>query len=558
MDKNILIGGAAGQGIDTLGDMIGKTLSRKGYYVHVSKDFMSRIRGGHNFNQIRFSNGPIYSHWPDLDCIIALDEATVELHADRLREGGVILCDDSVKAEDDRIIHIPMVEFAKEAGNVRTSGSVAAGALFKIFGESTDEVDEIFQQRFKREIAEVNSLAFRKGYDFVEKRFEVERPEKREQIFIDATNAIALGALAGGVGFFASYPMTPATGIMTKLSRIQTDAKIVVEQVEDEISAINMALGASYAGVRSMTASSGGGYALMVEALSLQGITETPIVVVDVQRPGPATGLPTRTEQADLDFVLFSGHGEFPRMVIAVRNPEDAFYQTARALNLADKYQTQVIILSDQYLADATQTIAPFDFSMVTIERYFMTADELGDEDYKRYKLTDDGISPRIIPGKIENQIVLIDSDEHDEYGHITESAEVRRAMVDKRMKKLEGIRSEVQEPDYFGVDNPETLLLGWGSMYGPIREAVDLLNRDGESVGALIFGDLYPLPTELLNKYSKVAKRLVNVEMNYTGQLARLIRQETGIFMDKSILNYDGRQMDSYTVYKRIKEEVL
>lgn len=558
MDKNILIGGAAGQGIDTLGDMIGKTLSRKGYYVHVSKDFMSRIRGGHNFNQIRFSNGPIYSHWPDLDCIIALDEATVELHADRLREGGVILCDDSVKAEDDRIIHIPMVEFAKEAGNVRTSGSVAAGALFKIFGESTDEVDEIFQQRFKREIAEVNSLAFRKGYDFVEKRFEVERPEKREQIFIDATNAIALGALAGGVGFFASYPMTPATGIMTKLSRIQTDAKIVVEQVEDEISAINMALGASYAGVRSMTASSGGGYALMVEALSLQGITEIPIVVVDVQRPGPATGLPTRTEQADLDFVLFSGHGEFPRMVIAVRNPEDAFYQTARALNLADKYQTQVIILSDQYLADATQTIAPFDFSMVTIERYFMTADELGDEDYKRYKLTDDGISPRIIPGKIENQIVLIDSDEHDEYGHITESAEVRRAMVDKRMKKLEGIRSEVQEPDYFGVDNPETLLLGWGSMYGPIREAVDLLNRDGESVGALIFGDLYPLPTELLNKYSKVAKRLVNVEMNYTGQLARLIRQETGIFMDKSILNYDGRQMDSYTVYKRIKEEVL
>lgn len=558
MDKNILIGGAAGQGIDTLGDMIGKTLSRKGYYVHVSKDFMSRIRGGHNFNQIRFSNGPIYSHWPDLDCIIALDEATVELHADRLREGGVILCDDSVKAEDDRIIHIPMVEFAKEAGNVRTSGSVAAGALFKIFGESTDEVDEIFQQRFKREIAEVNSLAFRKGYDFVEKRFEVERPEKREQIFIDATNAIALGALAGGVGFFASYPMTPATGIMTKLSRIQTDAKIVVEQVEDEISAINMALGASYAGVRSMTASSGGGYALMVEALSLQGITETPIVVVDVQRPGPATGLPTRTEQADLDFVLFSGHGEFPRMVIAVRNPEDAFYQTARALNLADKYQTQVIILSDQYLADATQTIAPFDFSMVTIERYFMTADELGDEDYKRYKLTDDGISPRIIPGKIENQIVLIDSDEHDEYGHITESAEVRRAMVDKRMKKLEGIRSEVQEPDYFGVDNPETLLLGWGSMYGTIREAVDLLNRDGESVGALIFGDLYPLPTELLNKYSKVAKRLVNVEMNYTGQLARLIRQETGIFMDKSILNYDGRQMDSYTVYKRIKEEVL
>lgn len=558
MEKNILIGGAAGLGMDTLGILIGKILCRKGYFIHSTKDFMSRIRGGHNFSQIRFGVEPVYSHWPILDCIIALDKETVEFHAERLTEGGVIICDESIEAEDDRIIHVPMARFAKEVGNNRTAGSVAAGALFKIFGESFDIVEEVFMEKFEKETANSNFEAFKKGYEFVEKVFDLNKPEKRDQIFINSNDAIALGALAGGMGFFASYPMAPSTSIMTKLSMKQDDAKIIVEQVEDEISAINMVLGASYAGVRSMTSTSGGGYALMVEAMSYQGITETPIVVVDVQRSGPATGFPTRTEQADLDFVLFSGHGEYPKMIIAVKNAEDAFYQTTRALNLADKYQVQVIILSDQYLADATQTIPPYDFSRVTIDRHLMNKEELGDEEYKRYKPVENGISPRIMPGKIENALVRVESHEHNEYGHITESAEVRTSMQDKRMRKMEGLINEIQEPDYFGVESPEILLLGWGSMNGPIKEAVNMLNKDGESVGALIFGDLYPFPTRLLKKYSECAKKLVNVEMNSTGQLARLIRQETGVFLDHSILNYNGRQMDSYTVYSRVKEEVL
>ncbi|NLY46068.1 MAG: 2-oxoacid:acceptor oxidoreductase subunit alpha [Tissierella sp.] len=558
MENNILIGGAAGLGIDTLGILIGKILCRKGYFIHSTKDFMSRIRGGHNFTQIRFGVEPVCSHWPLLDCIIALDKETVEFHAERLGEGGVIICDESVEAKDDRIIHLPMARFAKEVGNNRAAGSVAAGALFKIIGESFDIVEEVFMEKFEKETAHSNFEAFKKGYEFVEEVFKINKPKKREQIFINSNDAIALGALAGGIGFFASYPMAPSTSIMTKLSMKQDDAKIIVEQVEDEISAINMVLGASYAGVRSMTSTSGGGYALMVEAMSYQGITETPIVVVDVQRPGPATGFPTRTEQADLDFVLFSGHGEYPKMIIAVKNAEDAFYQTTRAFNLADKYQVQVIILSDQYLADATQTIPPYDFSRVTIERHLMTKEELGNEEYKRYKPVENGISPRIMPGKIENALVRVESHEHNEYGHITESAEVRTSMQDKRMRKMEGLINEIQEPDYFGVESPEILLIGWGSMYGPIKEAVNMLNEDGASVGALIFGDLYPLPTRLLKKYGECAKKLVNVEMNSTGQLARLIRQETGIFLDHSILNYNGRQMDSYTVYSRVKEEVL
>ncbi len=558
MEFNLLIGGAAGQGIDTLGILIEKILCRKGYFIHSNKDYMSRIRGGHNFSQIRFGLEQKHSHWPILQAIIALDKETVEFHAERLADDGVILCDKSIEVKDDRVIHIPMNDFAKEVGNPRTAGSVAAGAIFKIFGETFDIVDEVFSEKFEKETADSNFQAFKKGYDYVDKKFELPKPEKRDQILINSNDAIALGALAGGVGFFASYPMTPATSIMTKLSMKQDDAKIVVEQVEDEISAINMVLGASYAGVRSMTATSGGGYALMVEAMSLQGITEIPIVVVDSQRPGPATGLPTRTEQGDLDFVLFSGHGEYPKMVIAVKNAEDAFYQTARALNIADKYQVQVIILTDQYLTDATHTIPPYDFSRITIDRHIMTKEELGDEEYKRYKPVEDGVSPRIIPGKIEGAVVLIDSDEHNEYGHITESAEVRTSMMDKRMRKMEGVRSEIQEPDYFGVENPEILLLGWGSMYGPIKDAVEMLNKEDISVGALVFGDLYPFPTKLLKKYAEISKKLVNVEMNFTGQLARLIRQELGIFTSHSILDYSGRQMDSYTIYSRVKEEVL
>lgn len=558
MKYTILVGGAAGQGMDTLSVLIEKILKRKGYYIHSHKDYMSRVRGGHNFVQIRFGTEKVYSHWPAVDVIIALDQKTAELHLERLSEKGIILCDESVEVNDSRVMTIPILRFAKEVGNPKTAGAAAVGAVLKIFGETIDVAAEVFDEKFSKEVAEANLEAFKKGYDASQKKFEIEKPQKDNHILINGNDAIALGALAGGINFFSSYPMTPATSIMTRLSMKQADAKIVVEQAEDEISAINMVLGASYAGARAMTATSGGGYALMVEAMSLQGITEIPIVVVDSQRPGPATGLPTRTEQGDLDFVLFSGHGEYPKMVMAVRHPEDAFYQTARALNIADKYQTQVIILTDEYLADATQTVVPFDFSKVTIERHILNKEDLGSEEYKRYKLTESGVSPRLIPGKIEDVTVLIDSDEHTEEGHITESAEVRTAMMDKRMKKLQGIASEIQEPDYFGAETPEVLLIGWGSMYGPIREAVELLQKDNVSIGALIFGDIYPLPTKLLEKYTASAKKLVNVEMNYKGQLARLIRQETGIKMDCSILNYDGRQMDASAVYIRVKKEVL
>jgi 2-oxoglutarate/2-oxoacid ferredoxin oxidoreductase subunit alpha len=558
MKYNVLIGGAAGLGMDTISILVEKILKRKGYYVYSNKDYMSRVRGGHNFIQVRFGTEPIFSHWPELDAIIALDKETVELHIESIKDSGVIICDEALEVEGNKIIKVPLNKIAAEVKNPMTSGSVAAGALLKIFGQSLELVEEIFKEKFEKESAESNYLAFKKGYEYAEKRFDIKTTRKDNRIFINGNAAIAMGALAGGVAFYASYPMTPATSIMTQLSMRQDDAGIVVEQVEDEIAAINMALGAAYAGVRAMTGTSGGGFALMVEALSLQGIMELPLVVVNSQRPGPSTGMATRTEQSDLDFVLTAGHGEFPRMVLAVRNPEDAFYQTARALNLADKYQVLVIILTDQYLADTAQTIQPFDFSKISIDRYLTEAEELQEERYKRYKLTDSGVSPRIIPGKIPGKVMMSDSHEHNEYGHISEDIKIRNAMMQKRMKKLESLTPEIQEPDYFGADEPEILLIGWGSMQGPLRDTIEILGHENLSIGALVFGDLYPLPTKLLKEYTGIAKKLINVEQNFTGQLARLIRQETGIFMTGSILNYDGRQLDSYTICSRIKKEVL
>lgn len=559
MKYNILIGGSAGLGMDTFSALLEKILKREGYYIHSIKDYMSRVRGGHNFMQIRFGTEPINSHWPDLDLIVAFDDNAIKLHRDRLKKDGVILSDNNEGKEDIRNIDIPMRKIAREIGKPLVFGSVAMGAVLKIFGISSDRVKEVFEERFQNEILEANIEALNRGYGLVEKRFDVEKPLDDESILINGNTAIALGALAGGVSFYSAYPMTPSTSIMTYLSTKQDDAGIVVEQAEDEIAAINMALGASYAGIRSMTGTSGGGFSLMTETLGLVGITETPLVAVNVMRPGPATGLPTRTEQSDLNFVLTASHGEIPRMVIALRDPEDAFYQTVRALNLADKYQMLVIILNDQYLADCSQTIKPYDFENLSINRYIAEEEYLKEENkYLRYKITDNGISPRIIPGKHEGHTVLVDSDEHNEHGHITESAEVRMNMMEKRMKRLELLMDDIQEPKYIGDEKSETLLVGWGSTYGPLKEAVELLQEDGLSIGALVFGDIYPLPKKLIEKYSSTAKKVVNVEQNYTGQLAKLIRQETGIDFDGSILKYDGRQISSFEIYSKVKGEII
>jgi 2-oxoglutarate ferredoxin oxidoreductase subunit alpha len=552
---NILIGGSAGQGMDTISSIFERILKKSGYYFHSSKDYMSRVRGGHNFIQIRFGDEEINSHFLDLDVIVALDKNTIDYHINRLNTKGIIICDETIKMEENRLLIVPMKRIAQEAGNPKVFGTAAVGALTELFGIEFNNIESLFSKKWDEKIIDANIKAFKKGKETSKKFFNLPKGQVDKHIMINGNEAIALGALAGGLDFYSAYPMTPATSIMTYLSKKQDDAGIIVEQVEDEISAINMALGASYAGARAATGSSGGGVSLMVEAIGLSSITETPILLIDSQRPGPATGLPTRTEQSDLSFLLTASHGEGPRMVLAVRNTTDAFYSTARALNLAEKYQMPVILLTDQYLADTVTVTEEFDFNNIKIERYISGSEALEEDgSYKRYKITETGISPRIIPGKYEGAVVLIDSDEHTEASQITESAEVRNAQMDKRMKKLELLKEELLEPEYFGTEVPEILLLGWGSMYGPLKEAVSMLLNENIYAGALVFGDLFPLPTKLLEKYSASAKKIINVEQNFNGQLAKLIRMETGIGTTDSILKYDGRQLSSQDIYSKVK----
>jgi 2-oxoglutarate ferredoxin oxidoreductase subunit alpha len=390
----------------------------------------------------------------------------------------------------------------------------------------------------------------------VEPKISIAKPQKDSKILINGNQAIALGALAAGCKFYSAYPMTPSTSIMNYLASKMDEAKVVVEQAEDEIAAINMAIGASYAGVRAMTGSSGGGFALKVEALGLSGMMEIPLVIAEVQRPGPTTGFPTRTEQSDLKFVISSSQGEFPRMVIAVRSPEDAFYQTVRAFNLADKYQIPVIIMSDQYLADYTKTVEPFDFSKVKIERCLADGNSYAEKKYNRYEVTENGVSPRLIPGKYPECPVCVDSDEHDETGHITEEAAVRVAMVDKRMRKLDYLKEELLEPEFIGNENPDILIVAWGSLYGPVKEALEMLNGKGETnYSALVFGDIWPLPVKKIEEYSRKAKKLINVEQNATGQLASVICEVTGIKCSQSVLKYDGRPISSKEIFEKISD---
>ncbi len=496
---NILVGGAAGQGIDTTVANLEVLLKKAGYYVFTTKDFMSRVRGGHNFSLIRFGNEIITSHSNELDGMIALDDDTVELHKQNLKKDGFILCDTKLSTTDPKAIKLNMGGMAKELGNVRVSGSIAIGAILKLFGIATDHVEETMKNLVKEAYLDMNVKAVKLGYESVETRFSITPGNFSDWMILSGSKSLALGAIAAGVKFYSAYPMSPSTAIMEYLASKSVEADFVVEQAEDEIAAINMAIGASYAGARAMTGTSGGGFCLKVEALGLSGIAEIPLVAVDVQRPGPATGLPTRTEQSDLKFVISAAQGEFPRMVIALRNHKDSFYQTIRAFDLAEKYQIPVIILSDQYLGDSTATVEPFEISNLKVAN--PSNDEYKEGEYLRYRLTENGISPRLIPGKSRN-FVSVDSDEHDERGFITESADVRNQMMDKRMKKLELLREELIEPEYFGEENCETLLIGWGSTYGPIAEAVNTLNEaEPGKYGALSFGDVYPLPTKLLQE---------------------------------------------------------
>ncbi len=560
MILNILIGGEAGQGLKTTSGILGKTLFRMGFNIFNSKDYMSRIRGGHNFIKLRISDQEITGPDQGIDLLVALNKETVETHKADLNQDGLIIYEEKLD-NDHNCLQIPAKEIASDI-NPRALNTVYVGAALQALGLEIAVCKEVISEYFDKEsVVEDNIELLEKGYQKSKNHFKLDLPDKQkeDEIFLDGNTSIALGALAGGVKFYSAYPMSPSTSIMGYIAGKQKEMGVVVEQAEDEIAAINMTIGASYAGVRAMTGTSGGGLALMTEGIGLAGITETPIVIAEVQRPGPATGLPTRTEQGDLLFIINASQGEFPLIVITPCDHQDAFYQTFRALNLAEKYQTPVIILSDQFLADSATNIKEFALDELEIKRDLVDEKDYKDQEYLRYKLTENGISPRAYPGQIPDAIVLADSDEHNQAGHIIEDAETRNKMVEKRQRKEElFIKEDLKEPDYFGEDEIDYLLVGWGSTRGPVREALQMLNEEGLKCGFLSFSDIWPLPEKKIKEIVKEQDlQIIDIENNSTAQFARLLRGETGIKSDINILKYDGRPFTGQDIYQQIKKEV-
>jgi len=551
MNYNILIGGAAGQGMNTLSKILSKGLKRHGYHLLTNTVYMSRIRGGHNYFQIRFSDEKVTSHRDDLDLILALNQETITLHQERLNASGYILGDLSLES-DKQTVFLPAKTQAKEIGHMKGDNIILLGALVKLFQLDPTVFPPLLKASFKASFYDLNLKAFEVGYSLGKNLFQTGPITEDEQIYINGNTSIALGAITAGMGAFSAYPMTPSTSIMNALLDRQKDAGFLVEQAEDEIAAIHIALGASAAGVRSMTASSGGGLALMVEALGLTAITETPLVIVDVMRPGPATGMPTKTGQSDLSFLLSASQDEFPRIILAPRDAQDAFYQTIRAFDMADRFQVPVIILSDQYLADTSITTDKFNFN-IDYNQHLARAEDLP-LPYARYDYSDTGVSPRLIPG-FQAQPIIADNHEHDIYGKIAEDAQTRVQMHDKRLKKLETIKAHIEEPTWIGPQDAPSVLIGFGSTSGAIEEAVLGLNDAGHAIAGLIFSDVYPLATDKLDQIKD--RRLINVELNATGQLARLIRMETGIKMSDQILKYDGLQLSAQELMEVLYERL-
>ncbi|WP_340818746.1 2-oxoacid:acceptor oxidoreductase subunit alpha [Methanolobus sp. WCC4] len=570
IDLNLKIGGAAGQGLQTTGMTLSKTLKKSGFHVFATQYYLSRVRGGHNTFQIRISDSPVYAMTESVDLLLALDAASIEQHMAEVTDGVVVVDKDVIEVKEDQnsVFHVPMLKIARDVcGDKIYSNSVSLGAVIGLLCLEMSDLETILKLSFRKkgeEIIQKNIAAARAGYDHVKEnypggcKFAVSEPDQKDDLMlINGNEAVGLGALAAGVQFLAAYPMTPSTGVMTYVAANADRFNVVVEQAEDEIAALNMVLGASFAGARSMTTTSGGGFALMTEALGLASITETPAVIFLCQRPGPATGLPTMTEQGDLQFVLNAAQGEFPRCILAPGTPEECFYLTAEAFNIADRYHIPVFVMSDQYLADSLFTLPRFDASRVEVERHLLTDQELRtkNEEYRRYKITPVGISPRALPGQV-GTVVVADSDEHDEFGHINEDPDNRIKMNDKRMKKLEVLREEMPAPKIYGRPDASITLIGWGSTFGPLAEVVDILNEKGRSVNLVHFTHIHPLPAEEARNSLSKAKKTICVENNSTGQFARMLKVDAGIDVTGHVLRYDGKPFSPEFIINALKEK--
>ncbi|MSQ23057.1 MAG: 2-oxoacid:acceptor oxidoreductase subunit alpha [Chloroflexi bacterium] len=579
-DMTFKMGGEAGQGADSSGHGFAKALARAGLYVYGNQDYMSRIRGGHNFFQIRVNERDIQASTPGIQVLMPLDLMTVTEHLDEMVPGSAVIMDAPMKIDDSRLtsrgikpIRVPLTEIAQREGGNKimmntASLAVAAGLVDLPFEFIEQVILDNFGNRKGSAIAQANIAVAKAAYDEGAREFGPDFEFKLKPIpnthrmLINGNQAIAFGAAAAGCRWISMYPMTPATTVTEWLAAHHKKLGIVVKECEDEITAVLMAIGAAHSGVRAMTATSGGGLSLMVEAIGLAAITETPLVVVDAMRGGPSTGLPTRTEQSDLQFVINLSQGEFPRVVLTPGTVEECFQAGWRAFNFAEKYQIPVFILTDMNQSNAIRAIDQdrFDMGAVEINRGDLLTDADLDaltEPYLRHKLTANGISPRAMPGH-PNGVMLTTSDEHFENGQAVEEVEMRILQMDKRMRKLDEAAKDIRPPLLEGPEDADLTLVGWGTTYGPIHEARLILSADGLKVNHLHYHEVWPFPSARTEEVLGNARRVIDIENNYTGQLALVIRMMTGIDIPHKILKYDGRPFTGEDLAEKVREGVL
>jgi 2-oxoglutarate ferredoxin oxidoreductase subunit alpha len=540
---SIVLAGAAGQGIQTVEKIVTGLVKKQGFSVFSIKEYMSRVRGGVNSTQIIVSSQNLGGFRKRTDLAVLFTPESYEHLQDRMDETTIVAADEKVAGDlPEHVVSLPMTEIAKSAGSRLYQNSVAVGLIAGVLGFKKEFVSQHIQQIFaskSEEIQNQNAAAAREGVDLAQKlnapdTFQNLAPASKEfPLMMAGHDALGLGAIAGGCRFICSYPMSPGTGLLTTLAKYSHEFNIAVEQAEDEIAAVNMAAGAWYAGARTVVTTSGGGFALMTEGVSLAGIMELPLVINVSMRPGPATGLPTRTEQGDLNLALYAGHGEFPRIVYAPRDVAQGFDLAKEAMENADAWQVPVLLLTDQYFMDSIETLdAHLDTSGYTKNHIVET-----DKDYQRYTITDDGLSPRGIPGFGEG-IVCCDSDEHTQEGYITEDMNTRIAMVEKRARKEDLYKDRLIAPELIQSTTGKKLIVSWGTNYHCIKQA--LAEYGGDDIDFLHFSCVYPLPSNLLSLLEGYEYTAL-IENNSTGQFARLIRGETGFAFDKNILQYNG-----------------
>ncbi|WP_435195633.1 2-oxoacid:acceptor oxidoreductase subunit alpha [Natronomonas sp. EA1] len=574
-DLNWAIGGEAGDGIDSTGKIFAQALARAGRHVFTSKDFASRIRGGYTAYKVRTSVDRVESVVDRLDILIALTQRTVDENMDELHEGSVIIYDgersmmSDFEAPEGMIgLDVPLKRLAEDAGGAIMRNVVALGAACEVADFDVEYLGESLQKRFggKGEaVVENNKQAAQLGVDYVQEEHDIETDYELETtdedyVLLNGDEAIGMGAIAAGCKFYAGYPITPATDVMTYLTGRIDEFGGKVVQAEDELSAINMALGAARAGARSMTATSGPGIDLMAETFGLVATSETPLVIADVMRSGPSTGMPTKQEQGDLNMALYGGHGEIPRFVLAPTSVSECFWKTIEAFNLAEKYQTPVYLLSDLAMAVTEQTFTPETFDMDAVE---IDRGKLVDEDsinewrndkgqFKPHAITDDGVSPRAMPGTAGGAHMSTGL-EHDELGRRTEDTDMRKKQVEKRNRKVEtATETEDWSPREFGDADSTNLVITWGSNEGAIVEAMDYLEEEGVDIRLLSVPYIFPRPD--LSEEIEAADEVVVVEANETGQFANVVEHDA-LTRVKRVNKYDGVPFKADELAADIKE---